>query len=143
MRADRAAFFVTLARRAGPGLCLSVLSAVPAVALAQGSGAGGAGLPLLVGQSAGGTAYSVPIDHDALPQGHPEQHAQAARARITAIAANTAKTVGTWVSKHFGGSNAPVHLARDSVLDVDINLTGGSTPTADYTIVLWALVGEA
>ena len=27
---------------------------------------------------------------------------------ITAIAANTAKTVGTWVSKHFGGSNAPV-----------------------------------
>ena len=58
MRADRAAFLRARLRRVGPGLCLSVLSAVPAVALAQGSGAG---LPLLVGQSGGGTAYSVPI----------------------------------------------------------------------------------
>jgi flagellar biosynthesis protein FliP len=38
---------------------LSVLSAVPATALAQGTG--GASLPLLVGQSAGSTSYSVPI----------------------------------------------------------------------------------
>jgi flagellar biosynthetic protein FliP len=38
---------------------LSVLWAVPAAALAQGTG--GASLPLLVGQSAGSTSYSVPI----------------------------------------------------------------------------------
>jgi flagellar biosynthesis protein FliP len=38
---------------------LSVLAAVPATALAQGTG--GASLPLLVGQSAGSTSYSVPI----------------------------------------------------------------------------------
>ncbi|WP_280152165.1 flagellar type III secretion system pore protein FliP [Piscinibacter sp. XHJ-5] len=38
---------------------LSVLSALPASALAQGTG--GASLPLLVGQSAGSTSYSVPI----------------------------------------------------------------------------------
>jgi len=59
MRADRTAFFCALGRRAGQVLGLSVISAVPAVALAQGAGA--PGLPLLVGQSGGGTAYSVPI----------------------------------------------------------------------------------
>lgn len=50
MRIDR------LARRA---LAVSVLSAVPAAALAQ--AAGGANLPLIVGQGAGGTTYSVPV----------------------------------------------------------------------------------
>ncbi|MBT9526556.1 MAG: flagellar type III secretion system pore protein FliP [Rhizobacter sp.] len=38
---------------------LSLLSAVPAAALAQSTGA--PGLPLVVGQGAGGTSYSVPI----------------------------------------------------------------------------------
>ena len=38
---------------------LSLLSAVPGVALAQNTG--GASLPLVVGQGAGGTSYSVPI----------------------------------------------------------------------------------
>ena len=41
------------------GLALSVLSAVSFGALAQSSG--GAGLPLMVAQGAGGTSYSVPI----------------------------------------------------------------------------------
>ncbi len=40
-------------------LAVSVLSAVPAAALAQ--AAGGANLPLIVGQGAGGTTYSVPV----------------------------------------------------------------------------------
>jgi len=40
-------------------LALSVLSAVPCAALAQATG--NANLPLLVGQGAGGTSYSVPI----------------------------------------------------------------------------------
>jgi len=47
------------ARRAGLIAGLSLLSALPAAALAQGTG--GANLPLLVGQSAGSTSYSVPI----------------------------------------------------------------------------------
>jgi flagellar biosynthetic protein FliP len=53
-----------LARRAAQALGLSVLSALPAAALAQSgtlAGAAGPGLPLLIGQAAGGTAYSVPI----------------------------------------------------------------------------------
>jgi flagellar biosynthetic protein FliP len=40
---------------------LTVLSAVSATALAQAAPSGGAALPLLVGQGAGGTSYSVPI----------------------------------------------------------------------------------
>ncbi len=60
---------------------------------------------------------------------------------ITAVSADTAGTVGTWRSKHFGGSNDRVHIDADSTVDIDINLTGGTSPTADYTIVLYALLG--
>ena len=63
MRADFAVLvrpdFFPLLRRAGQVLALSVLSAIPVAALAQ--QAGGANVPLLIGQSAGGTSYSVPI----------------------------------------------------------------------------------
>ena len=52
MSSDRASHTL----RAG---VLAVLIAAPSVALAQ--AAGGANLPLLIGQSAGGTSYSVPI----------------------------------------------------------------------------------
>ena len=41
------------------GLALTVLSAVPALALAQ--DVGGPSLPLVIGQGAGGNSYSVPI----------------------------------------------------------------------------------
>jgi flagellar biosynthetic protein FliP len=60
MRADRRASLCRAARRAGRALGLSVLSALPVAALAQSQGAG-ANLPLLIGQAAGGTAYSVPV----------------------------------------------------------------------------------
>jgi len=60
MRAERPAFRARAARLAR-GLGLSVLSALPAAALAQSSGTAGPGLPLLIGQAAGGTAYSVPV----------------------------------------------------------------------------------
>ena len=59
MRADRDKFSCGLARRIARSLALSVLSAVPAVALAQ--QAGGSSLPLIVAQGAGGASYSVPI----------------------------------------------------------------------------------
>jgi len=61
MGAERSSFFGALLRRTGQGLCLSVISALPAVALAQSANAAGPGLPLLIGQSGGGAAYSVPI----------------------------------------------------------------------------------
>jgi flagellar biosynthetic protein FliP len=47
-------------RRAGRVAGLSLLSALPCAVLAQ-QASGGASLPLLVGQSAGSTSYSVPI----------------------------------------------------------------------------------
>lgn len=46
-------------RRVGTLVALSVLSAVPLAAVAQSSG--GPNLPLVIGQGAGGTSYSVPI----------------------------------------------------------------------------------
>jgi flagellar biosynthesis protein FliP len=59
MRADRSNPFCARARRLVQGLAVSVLSALPALALAQQSA--GASLPLVVAQGAGGTSYSVPI----------------------------------------------------------------------------------
>jgi flagellar biosynthetic protein FliP len=58
MRAERSIFWRG-ARRLSALAAMTVLSAVPAAALAQASG--GANLPLLIGQGAGGTSYSVPI----------------------------------------------------------------------------------
>jgi len=58
--ADRSILSARL-KRAGTLAALTVLSAVPAAALAQSAPGGGASLPLLVGQGAGGTSYSVPI----------------------------------------------------------------------------------
>jgi flagellar biosynthetic protein FliP len=57
-----AALSSRLARRAGQCLAVSLISALPAVALAQAApSGGGANLPLVIGQGAGGTSYSVPI----------------------------------------------------------------------------------
>jgi flagellar biosynthesis protein FliP len=52
-------FFSSRVKRMAFIAGLSLLSAVPGVALAQSTG--GASLPLVVGQGAGGTSYSVPI----------------------------------------------------------------------------------
>ena len=60
MRAADLATFFARHRRAVLIAGLSVLSALPATALAQQAG-GGANLPLIVGQGAGGTSYSVPV----------------------------------------------------------------------------------
>ncbi len=60
---------------------------------------------------------------------------------VTAVAANTAGTPGTWLSTHLGGAETPVAIAAGSEIEVDVNLTGGSTPTADYDVTLWCLTG--
>lgn len=58
---------------------------------------------------------------------------------ISAVAANSAGTAGEWKSTAVGGSNDVVHVARGSVLSVDLNFSGGSTPNADYTLVIYYL----
>jgi hypothetical protein len=60
---------------------------------------------------------------------------------ITAVAANTAGTPGEWKSTHLGGSNVPVAVAAGSVVEVDVNMTAGSSPTADYDVTIYALAG--
>ena len=60
---------------------------------------------------------------------------------IAAITANTALTPGVWQSVHMGGTNAPVHIAAGSEVEVDLNLTGGSSPTAAFTLLIYYLAG--
>ncbi len=60
---------------------------------------------------------------------------------IAAITANTALTPGVWQSVHMGGTNAPVHIAAGSEVEVDLNLTGGSSPTAAFTLLIYYLGG--
>jgi hypothetical protein len=62
---------------------------------------------------------------------------------IKALAAGTAGTAGVWKARHFGGTNAAVALPAGAAVTLDVNLAGGSTPTADYDVVLWLLEGTA
>ncbi len=59
---------------------------------------------------------------------------------ITAVAANSAGTSGTWKTPTFGGSETPVYVAAGSAVEIDVNFAGGSTPTADFAAILWALL---
>ncbi len=58
---------------------------------------------------------------------------------ISALAANTAGTPGEWRSTAMGGSVEPVQIARGSSVSIDINFSGGTTPSADYTLLVWHL----
>jgi len=60
---------------------------------------------------------------------------------ITGVAADTAGTAGTWLTPQFGGSQTPVAVAAGSEIEVDVNLTAGTSPTADYDVTIWALTG--
>jgi hypothetical protein len=60
---------------------------------------------------------------------------------ITAVEADTAGTPGTWKTPHMGGTETPVTIAAGSSVEVDVNFTGGSTPTADFTLVIYYLAG--
>lgn len=55
---------------------------------------------------------------------------------VSALAANAAGTVGEWKSSAAGGANDVVHIARGSTVGVDINFVGGSSPSADYTLII-------
>lgn len=60
---------------------------------------------------------------------------------ITGVDASTAGTPGTWKSVHMGGSESAVHIAAGSSVEVDVNLTGGTSPTADFTLLIYYLAG--
>ena len=60
---------------------------------------------------------------------------------ITAVAADTALTPGTWLTPHFGGVEIPVHIAAGSEVEVDVNLVAGTAPTADFTLLIYYLAG--
>lgn len=64
-----------------------------------------------------------------------------ASAVVSALAVSEAGTAATWLSRHLGGSNAPVALAKDTALTVDVNLAGGTSPTVSYDVTLWLLAG--
>jgi hypothetical protein len=61
---------------------------------------------------------------------------------ITAITADTALTPGTWRTPHMGGTETPVTIAAGSEVEIDLNLSGGSTPTATFTVVIYYLAGK-
>jgi len=61
---------------------------------------------------------------------------------IAAITASTAGTPGTWYTPALGGSETPVKIAAGSDVEVDVNLTAGSSPTADFTLVLYVTLDE-
>jgi hypothetical protein len=66
------------------------------------------------------------------------------------IAGFTAVSVGTTAgavtpvkTTHYGGAVAiPADIAAGSEVDVDLNFSGGSSPTAGGTVVLWVLPGK-
>lgn len=60
---------------------------------------------------------------------------------VTAVAANSAGTAGSWLTAHLGGSQSAVAIAAGSEVEIDVNFTGGSSPTADYDVTLWCLAG--
>lgn len=61
---------------------------------------------------------------------------------ISAVTASTAGTPGTWYTPALGGTETPVHIAAGSDVEVDVNLAGGSSPTADFTLVLYVTLDE-
>lgn len=62
---------------------------------------------------------------------------------ITAIAlsAFTAGSTASWKTPHLGGSQTPVHVAAGSDLEIDLNLSGGTSPTAGLNGFLVCLLG--
>lgn len=59
---------------------------------------------------------------------------------VAALAHATAGTPATWKSKALGGSNDPVHVDADSIVSIDVNFSGGTSPTGvDLNVVLYIL----
>lgn len=62
---------------------------------------------------------------------------------ITAMAwaAFTAGSTASWKTPHFQGAETPLHVAAGSMLEIDLNLSGGTSPTAGLNGYIVALLG--
>lgn len=58
---------------------------------------------------------------------------------VAGMACATKATPGTWNTTHFGGTNAPVQIAKDDILSFDANNAAADT---DLNIHLFVLIGE-
>lgn len=58
---------------------------------------------------------------------------------ITAIACATFGTPGTWISTALGGTQTPVYVAADSILEMDVNNAAANTRVHAK---IYALTGE-
>ena len=58
---------------------------------------------------------------------------------ITGLVASDADVPGTWISKHFGGTNAPVAVVAGSKIEFDFN---SCTAANVFYIQIWAITGE-
>ena len=60
---------------------------------------------------------------------------------VAALAANTAGTVLHWLSKHHQGDDEVIRVAKNTDVTLDVNLTGGTSPTVDGIVTLWFVQG--
>ncbi len=60
---------------------------------------------------------------------------------VAALAANTAGTVVHWLSKHHQGDDEVIRVAKNTDVTLDVNLTGGTSPTVDGIVTLWFVQG--
>ena len=90
---------------------------------------------------AGGRHASIPEAFTGTPTGFNVDVNVGETAAVKALAANTAGTAGEWKAGHLGGSKVAVAIAAGDAVTVDVNLAGGTTPTADYDVHLWLLEG--
>jgi hypothetical protein len=55
---------------------------------------------------------------------------------VAALAQTTGGTTVTWLAKDVGGNNSPVHVAAGSIVSIDMNFSGGTSPTVVDTAVV-------
>ncbi|MBI3733831.1 MAG: hypothetical protein HY259_10315 [Chloroflexi bacterium] len=109
---------------------------------AAGANLAGVKLPVigtLVGVSASLDAVTggpTDVKYDLLSAGSNISGFNAISVGTTAAATTLTK------SKHFGGTIDPVEIAAGNNLTVSTTITGGSSPTAGLTVVLYLLMGE-
>ena len=60
---------------------------------------------------------------------------------VAALAADTAGTVVHWLSKHHQGDDEVIRVAKNTDVTLDVNLTGGTSPTVDGIVTLWFVQG--
>ncbi|MFO7634747.1 MAG: hypothetical protein R6W76_19510 [Caldilinea sp.] len=88
------------------------------------------------------TAVSLtPIAFTGTPTGFSIDVNVGATAALAALAADVAGTPVNWKSRHHQGDDEVIRVAKDATVTIDVNLTGGVTPTVTYDLILWIVQG--